>query len=77
MADILLPLLLVLTLIGCLALGVWVSVALFTTGVVGVLLFSNAPITSVLGTNMWSSSSEWSLAALPLFIWISIYLRTN
>lgn len=70
MSDVFLSIMLVVTLIGCLALGVWVSVALFTTGVVGILLFSNAPINSVLGTNIWSSSSEWSLAALPLFIWM-------
>lgn len=70
MSDITLSLILVFTLIGCLALGVWVSVALFVTGVAGILLFSNAPLTNVLATNIWSSSAEWSLAALPLFIWM-------
>lgn len=70
MLDIFYSILLVLTLIGSLALGVWVSVALFITGIAGILLFSNAPITNVLATNIWSSSSEWSLAALPLFIWM-------
>nr|WP_255475005.1 TRAP transporter large permease subunit [Pusillimonas sp. ANT_WB101] len=61
---------LVLALLGSLALGVWVSIALFLTGAVGVLLFSSAPVFNVLGTNIWSSSTEWSLAALPLFIWM-------
>lgn len=70
MSDVTLSLILVFTLIGCLAFGVWVSVALFVTGVVGILLFSNAPLTNVLATNIWSSSAEWSLAALPLFIWM-------
>ena len=70
MSDVTLSLILVFTLIGCLALGVWVSVALFVTGVAGILLFSNAPLTNVLATNIWSSSAEWSLAALPLFIWM-------
>ncbi len=70
MTDILFSIILVFTLIGSLALGVWVSVALFLTGIVGILLFSSAPISSVLATNIWSSSAEWSLAALPMFIWM-------
>lgn len=70
MSDVWLSLILIITLIGSLALGVWVSVALFVTGVVGILLFSSAPLTNVLATNIWSSSAEWSLAALPLFIWM-------
>ena len=70
MSDLSLSLIMVFTLIGCLALGVWVSVSLFVTGVVGILLFSNAPLTNVLATNIWSSSADWSLAALPLFIWM-------
>ncbi len=70
MSDVGLSLVLVFTLIGCLALGVWVSVSLFITGLVGIVLFSNAPLTNVLATNIWSSSADWSLAALPLFIWM-------
>lgn len=70
MSDVGLSLIMVFTLIGCLALGVWVSVSLFVTGIVGILLFSNAPLVNVLATNIWSSSAEWSLAALPLFIWM-------
>jgi len=61
---------LVVALISSLALGVWVSIALFVTGMVGVLEFSNAPVFAVLGTNIWGASTEWSLAALPLFIWM-------
>lgn len=70
MSTTVMTVLLVLALMGSLAVGVWVSIALFVTGVVGVFLFSSAPIFDVLGTNMWSSSTEWSLAALPLFIWM-------
>lgn len=70
MSDPTMSFILVAVLFGSLALGVWVSVALFATGLAGILLFSSAPITNVLATNIWSSSSEWSLAALPLFIWM-------
>ncbi|MBV0893297.1 TRAP transporter large permease subunit [Paracoccus sp. Z118] len=58
------------TLIGCLALGVLVAVSLLLSGIVGMLLFSSAPIDRALSSNLWSSSSEWTLAALPLFIWM-------
>ncbi|MFC0278272.1 TRAP transporter large permease [Falsigemmobacter intermedius] len=78
MSDTLLSLILVGTLIASLALGVWVSMALFITGLIGMVLFSNAPLGSVLATNLWTSSSEWSLAALPLFIWMGeILLRSR
>lgn len=70
MSDVTMSLIMVGVLLGCLAIGLWVSIALFVTGIVGILLFSNAPIVSVLATNIWSSSAEWSLAALPLFIWM-------
>ncbi|NYT60004.1 TRAP transporter large permease subunit [Alcaligenaceae bacterium] len=70
MSDAVMSLILVVVLIGCLAFGIWVSIALFATGLVGILLFSNAPVLNVLATNMWSTSAEWSLAALPLFIWM-------
>ncbi|HSH89123.1 MAG TPA: TRAP transporter large permease subunit, partial [Ramlibacter sp.] len=36
------------------------------------------PIGSVLATNSWSNSASWSLAALPLFIWMGeILFRTR
>jgi len=63
-------LLIVGTLIGCLALGVWVAVSLLLSGIVGMLVYSTAPIERALSSNLWSTSSEWSLAALPLFIWM-------
>lgn len=70
MNDIGMSVILLVVLLGSLALGVWVSVALFLAGLVGILVFSDAPLINVLSTNIWSSSSEWSLAALPLFIWM-------
>src|SRR5690625_7771673 len=72
MSTIVMASVLVVALISSLALGVWVSIALFVTGMVGVLEFSNAPVFAVLGTNIWGASTEWSLAALPLFIWMEI-----
>lgn len=70
MSVSLMSLVLLVVLFGSLAIGLWISVALFVTGLVGIVLFAGAPITDVLGTNIWTSSTEWSLAALPLFIWM-------
>jgi tripartite ATP-independent transporter DctM subunit len=36
----------------------------------GILLFSSAPLGSVLATTSWGASNSWALAALPLFIWM-------
>jgi C4-dicarboxylate transporter, DctM subunit len=68
--DIFLSLLLVVALFALLATGVWVAFALMAVGILGIMLFSAAPIGQVMATAVWSASSEWSLAALPLFIWM-------
>ena len=70
---ILLSLLLIL-----LGLGVWVAFSLFIVGFVGLLFFTNAPVGNVMVTTLWGNSHEWTLAALPLFIWMGeILFRTR
>jgi len=70
---ILLSLLLIL-----LGLGVWVAFSLFTVAFTGLLFFTNAPVGSVMATTLWGNSHEWTLAALPLFIWMGeILFRTR
>src|SRR6187399_2643060 len=70
-------------LLGLLALllgaGVWIAVALMATGWAG-MQFAGAtiPAGSVLATTVWGGSASWSLAALPLFIWMGeILFRTR
>jgi len=70
MTEALLSVALIGGLLVFLAAGVWVAIALFATGVLGILMFSGAPVGSVLATTAWSKSAEWPLAALPLFIWM-------
>lgn len=70
MGDIGLALGLIVLLFALLAGGVWVAFSLFVTGFAAMLLFSSAPVGKVLATSVWSASAEWSLAALPLFIWM-------
>ena len=61
-----------------LAGGVWIAVALGLVGLVAMALTTSVPIGTVLATTAWSASSQWTLAALPLFIWMGeILFRTK
>lgn len=70
MTEILLSLAVMALLFGLLAMGVWVAFALFLVGAASLLIFSNAPLGTVLATSTWGASNSWALAALPLFIWM-------
>lgn len=73
-----LSILLLLLLVLVLASGVWIAVALGIVGFAAMLLTTNVPIGSVLATTVWSASASWTLAALPLFIWMGeILFRTR
>ena len=50
--------------------GVWIGLALFGVGWLGMTLFTDRPIVNLLGNKVWESSSSWTLTALPLFIWM-------
>ena len=70
---ILLALLLVL-LVG----GVWIAVALAAVAWFGLHFFTNSPPELSLVQAFWGSSASWTLAALPLFIWMGeILYRTK
>ncbi|HHI82470.1 MAG TPA: TRAP transporter large permease subunit, partial [Rhizobiales bacterium] len=70
MSEILLTIFLLAVLFVLLGSGVWVAFSLLTVGMVGMALFTDAPLGDVLATTMWSNSHSWALAALPLFIWM-------
>lgn len=53
-----------------LALGVYVGLALLLVGTAGLALFTTAPPGPNVATALWTSTSSWSLAALPLFVWM-------
>src|SRR5215813_6565633 len=59
--------------------GVWIAVALMATGWAGMQFVGGGiPAGSVLATTVWGNSASWSLAALPLFIWMGeILFRTR
>lgn len=78
-------LLLLGALFAILALGVWIGLGLLATGLVGVVALpmlmpgmATFPAEKVLGSAVWGSLSSWTLAALPLFIWMGeILFRTK
>ncbi|WP_243028852.1 TRAP transporter large permease [Thermus albus] len=53
-----------------LALGVHVGLTLLLVGMAGLAFFTSAPVGPNLATALWTSTSGWSLAALPLFVWM-------
>lgn len=59
--------------------GVWIAIALMATGYVGMQFVGGGiPAGPVLATTIWGNSASWSLAALPLFIWMGeILFRTK
>ena len=58
--------------------GVWVGLALLGVAWVGMELFTTRPAGDAMITTIWTSSSSWTLTALPLFIWMGeILYRTR
>lgn len=58
--------------------GVWIGLSLIGVAWVGMELFTTRPVGDTMLTTIWSASSSWTLAALPLFIWMGeILYRTR
>ena len=58
--------------------GVWIAIGLALVGLAAMVLTTPVPISQVLATTVWSASASWTLAALPLFIWMGeILFRTK
>ena len=67
-----------LVLFGLLASSMWVGLALMGVAWVGLELFTTRPAGDAMITTIWTSSSSWTLTALPLFIWMGeILYRTR
>lgn len=61
-----------------LASGFWVAMALMLVALVGVILYGSDVYGLIFAGTAWNSSSSWSLAALPMFIWMGeILFRTR
>lgn len=78
MGDLTQSLVLIGSLLLLLAMGVWVAMALVACGLIGILLFTDAPAGIIFATKAWDASANWALTALPLFIWMGeILYRTR
>ncbi|MFM9980781.1 MAG: TRAP transporter large permease subunit, partial [Burkholderiales bacterium] len=61
-----------------LASGVWIAMTLAIVGWIGMALFTGTPPGKNLFTAFWGSNASWTLAALPMFIWMGeILFRTK
>lgn len=78
MSDLLIIGLLIVSLFGLLAGGVWVGLTLAGTAWIGMELFSTRPAGDAMAITIWGASSSWTLTALPLFLWMGeILFRTR
>jgi len=58
--------------------GVWIAISLAAVAWFGLHFFTSTPPDVNLFQSFWSSSASWTLAALPLFIWMGeILFRTR
>jgi tripartite ATP-independent transporter DctM subunit len=61
-----------------LAGGVWIAMTLAIVGFIGLTFFTNTLPGKNIFTAFWGSNSSWTLAALPMFIWMGeILFRTR
>ena len=65
-------------LFGLLGLGVWIGITLIACGLVVITFFTSTSAGAVFATIAWGSTANWTLTALPLFIWMGeILYRTS
>jgi tripartite ATP-independent transporter DctM subunit len=58
--------------------GVWIGIALAAVAWFGLQFFTSTPPEVNLFQSFWGSSASWTLAALPLFVWMGeILFRTR
>ncbi|MGD9846565.1 MAG: TRAP transporter large permease [Variibacter sp.] len=70
--------LLIVALLFLLGSGIWIAISLLGVAVIGIFVFSDAPVDLVMPSSIWSAVSSWTLTALPLFIWMGeILFRTR
>ena len=63
-------LVLILILFAALGSGIWVALALCIPAYVGIEFFTSAPVGRIMATSIWGWVSLWTLAAMPLFVWM-------
>ena len=78
MTEIYATIIFLFVLFALLGSSVWIGLALMGVAWVGMELFTTRPAGDAMITMIWTSSSSWTLTALPLFIWMGeILYRTR
>lgn len=78
MDGVALTLIFLLVLFTLLGSSVWIGISLLAVAWVGMELFTNRLVGDSMALTIWSSSSSWTLTALPLFVWMGeILFRTR
>ncbi|HHH40015.1 MAG TPA: TRAP transporter large permease subunit [Sedimenticola sp.] len=78
MDQISMTLVLGLFLFTLLGAGLWVAITLFLVAFIGLWLNDTSNLGMIMATTTWGASSSWTLAALPMFIWMGeILFRTR
>ncbi|MDB5928247.1 MAG: C4-dicarboxylate transporter permease [Betaproteobacteria bacterium] len=78
MSTLTIALVLMALLLVLLMCGVWIAIALAAVAWFGLQFFTNTPPEVNLFQSFWASSANWTIAALPLFIWMGeILYRTK
>ncbi|HWI39080.1 MAG TPA: TRAP transporter large permease subunit [Burkholderiales bacterium] len=73
-----LSLVLLVLLLLLLGMGIWIGFALLLTGVAAIAWFTSAPVGKIAATAIWGDSNDWTLTALPMFLWMGdILFRTR
>lgn len=70
MNDVWIISLLIISIFGFLASGVWVGLTLAGAAWLGMELFSSRSAGDAMAITIWGAASSWTLTALPLFLWM-------
>lgn len=62
--------LLIISIFGFLASGVWVGLTLSGAAWLGMAIFSSRSAGDAMAITIWGAASSWTLTALPLFLWM-------
>jgi tripartite ATP-independent transporter DctM subunit len=78
MATTTVAIVLLLLLLVLLAGGLWIAMAMSVVAWAGLQFFTSSPPAVSLFQGFWGSSASWTLAALPMFVWMGeILFRTR
>jgi tripartite ATP-independent transporter DctM subunit len=78
MATLEIAAVLIVLLFVLLAGGLWIAMAMSVVGWFGLQFFTSSPPEASLFQSFWGATASWTLAALPLFVWMGeILFRTR